>query len=204
MTNWHAFRVLWRRKRLMAYFLMQVINRVAFVAGSTYLYLFLSDPHGAAIAKPMLSVVAMCGSGAMLLTSFLLVPLITLEGIFGWMFLALGLRVMFVVIAITAPPGALGVVAAAIVLEGLGAGIFAPAASSYWSNQLTDAERPRVTSLNSLLILLLTMPVPVVAGALYAGSPRAPLILVAACYCCSLLVLVWIMLRQANRANKLY
>lgn len=197
-TNWEAIKVIMRRKILRSFFLVQICNRTAFMIGSTYLFLYLSDPNGAGIAKPMLSILAMCSCGAMLVTSLLLVPFITLEGIFGFMFLSIGLRAAFVVLIMVAPPGALGVIAGAMVLEGVGSGLLYPSISSYYANLTSDAERPRIFSATVLLLMLITIPIPTIGGALYAGSPTAAMGMLLGFYALSFILLVGIMLRKAE------
>lgn len=134
----------------------------------------------------------------MLVTSLLLVPFITLEGIFGFMFLSIGLRAAFVVLIMVAPPGALGVIAGAMVLEGVGSGLLYPSISSYYANLTSDAERPRIFSATVLLLMLITIPIPTIGGALYAGSPTAAMGMLLGFYALSFILLVGIMLRKAE------
>jgi len=202
LTNLEAIKVILRRKGLRAYFMVQICNRTAFITATTYLFLYLSDPHGAGIAKPMLSVLAMYSCGAMLVSSLILVPFITMEGIFGFMFLSLGLRAAFVVLLLAAPAGAFGVIAGAMVLEGVGAGLMYPSMASFYANQLSDAERPRIFSTTVLLLMLVTIPVPTIAGALYSASPAAAMGMLLGFYCLSFIMLVWLMLRKPAKPGK--
>jgi MFS family permease len=199
ITNWEAIKVILRRKGLRSYFLVQICNRSAFITGSTYLFLYLSDPNGAAISKPMLSVLGMCSAGAMLVSSLLLVPFITLEGIYGFMFLSIGLRAGFVALILAAPPGALGVIAGAMVLEGVGAGLMYPSMSSFYTNMLSDSERPRVFAATVLLLMLITIPIPTIAGALYAGTPSAAMMMWLGFYALSFILLVGMMFRMPSK-----
>jgi len=202
LTNLESIRIILRRKGLRAYFLVQVCNRTAFITASTYLFLYLSDPHGAGIAKPMLSVLAMCSCGAMLVSSLLLVPFITLEGTFGFMFLAIGLRAAFVVLILAAPVGAMGVIAGAMVLEGVGSGLMYPSMASFYTNMLSDAERPRVFSATVLLLMLVTIPIPTIAGALYAGAPSYAMGMLLGFYVLSFVLLVGMMFRRSGRSAR--
>jgi hypothetical protein len=42
---------------------------------------------------------------------------------------------------------------------------------------MTDAERPHITALANVLIMVMSLPAPILAGRIYGGNPRFPFVM---------------------------
>ena len=178
---WLALRAVVRRRGLLLALLMQVAFQAGLVVAGTYTY--LTDPSGVAIPKAELSILPLLGGTTVLLATFLVVPGITLTGLPRAFFAGLGLMSVNVLLLIFAPRGSLPVVMAAALLGSAGFAVFNPSVNGFWTNQMTDAERGRLDGFRWVVTMLVNIPVPLFAGALYKGvHPRMPLVLLLGYY----------------------
>jgi len=171
-----AFQAIFGRPGLRLMFLYWLVIRIAMVMWFTYGYLYLTDPHGLALDKARISVLPLINSAMVVATLLFVNARIGTGNIHRFFYAGLVLRMIYQATLILAPAGSLGLVMGAMVAEGLGFGILWATTNAYWANQMTDAERPRITALANVLFLLITVPIPAIAGAFYVMNPRYPFI----------------------------
>ena len=175
-----AFRTIRERPILRLMFFYQLLMRMAIVVGFTYGYLYLTDPRGLALDKARISALPLINSAMVVVALVFINPLIRIARIHRFFYLGLGLRMAYLLAIILAPAGAMPIVMCAMAAEGLGFGVLWSTANTYWANQMADAERPRITALANVLFMVLTMPAPSIAGALYVVNPRLPFVMMLA------------------------
>ena len=171
-----ALRAIIARPGLRLMFLYWLVIRIAMIVWFTYGYLYLTDPRGLGFDKARISILPLINS-AMVVASLLFVNArIGADNIHRFFYAGLALRMVYQLTIIVAPAGAMYLVMGAMVAEGLGFGILWSTTNAYWANQMKDSERPRITALANVLFLLITMPVPAIAGAFYVLNPRLPFV----------------------------
>ena len=196
-----AFRTIVHRPGLRLMFMYQVVIRTALIVGITYSYLFLTDPRGLALGHAQVAVLPMINSAMVVVTLLFVNRFITLASIHRFFYLGLAFRMSYLVALILAPPGAIGLMMGVMVVEGLGFGILWATTSAYWANQMTDAERPHITALANVLIMMLSMPAPVLAGALYGSNPRFPFLMMLVLFVVALGLQVWMDFMERKRGS---
>jgi MFS family permease len=73
------------------------------------------------------------------------------------------------------PAGSLWFVCFGALAGAIGFGVYNPVLNGYWSNLMTDRERPRILAFTTVASMLVTMPAPTIAGALFTIHPRGPM-----------------------------
>lgn len=180
--HWAAFRSILARRQLAGMFLVQILMTIFLAVSATYNFVYFADHRGAAIPPATLAVLPLVGGITVLVTTLVVVPLVSLSSVGRFFMSSLALMTASSVIFLFAHDGSLGLVLAGTVAGGLGFGIFNPSLNGYWSNMMGDRERPRILAFTTVAGMLVTIPAPTIAGALYAIRPVGPLLMQIACY----------------------
>lgn len=181
--HWAAVRsVLTRRPLLLGFGMLLCFQAAAAVAG-TYNFLYLTDPRGLALPKAQLAVLPLISGAVFLLTAFLIAPRITPKKLLKYLLIGLVLASVNIATLLVAPQGVLWPVLFASFCGSAGAALFLPTLFGFWASQVEDRERARLDSFRWVGVMLLTIPVPTFAGALFKEvHPRMTLLLVLGCY----------------------
>jgi MFS family permease len=155
-----------------------------------------------ALDKARISVLPLINSAMVVATLLFVNARIGTGNIHRFFYAGLVLRMIYQATLILAPAGSLGLVMGAMVAEGLGFGILWATTNAYWANQMTDAERPRITALANVLFLLITVPIPAVAGAFYVMNPRYPFIGMLALFAAAFALQVFMDARERRRLRR--
>jgi len=174
--HWLAFQALVRRRQLTYVFFIQVLFQAAVVIAATYNYLYLADPRGVGLAPRTLAFLPLFGGCTNLLTTLTIVPFVSLSRVFWFLGGGLAFMALNASLLLIAPLGSLQVVLTASVCGAAGFAVYNPSVSTVWSNLMTDKERPRILAFTTVASMMLTMPIPTLAGALYNLNPRGPLL----------------------------
>jgi MFS family permease len=194
----YALKALVNRRQLFIFFLIQVATAAWLALVVTYNFLYLADPRGVGLPKPALAALPLFSGATVVITSFFIVPFVTVAGVTGFLLIGVGLSAIQAALLLAAPHGAFASVAGAVVVGAVGWGIFNPSLNGRWSTLMSDRERTRILSFTTVLSMLITMPVPTIAGALYMIHPRWPLILVLCCHAMIVACIVWAALVRGN------
>lgn len=180
--HWLAFKAIATRRQLAIVFFMMILLQAAMVTAGTYNNLYLADERGVQLAKPTLALLPLFGGATVLLTTFLVVPFIHAGRVFRFLFAGLGAMWLGSTLFLLAPAGSLPTIVAGVLCGASGFAVLNPSLFGYWANLVSDRERPRIHAFLWVVSMLVTMPVPTLAGALYKLNPRGPLLMVLCCY----------------------
>ncbi len=181
--HWAAVRSVLTRRPLLLGFLMLVCFQAAVAVAGTYNFLYMTDPEGLALPKAQLAVLPLISGAVFLLTAFLIAPRITPKKLLKYLLIGLVLASVNLGILLVAPQGVLWPVLVATFCGSAGAALFLPTLFGFWASQVEDRERARLDSFRWVGVMLLTIPVPTFAGALFKEvHPRMTLLLVLGCY----------------------
>jgi len=180
--HWSAFRTVLASRRMTLVFVVQVLTAIFLAISATYNYLYFADRRGNGLPAAALASFPLIGGASVLLTTFLVVPFITLRTINKFFIASVALMAVSISAYLIAPVGSLVGVIVGVAAGGVGYGIFNPALQGYWSNLMGDRERPRILAFTTVASMLITIPTPTIAGALYTIHPRGPLLMQIACY----------------------
>lgn len=182
-THWAAIRSVLTRRPLLLGFLMLVLFQAAASIGGTYTFLYLTDPKGLALPKAQLAVLPLISGVVFLLTAFLVAPRITPRKLRKYLLIGLSLATVNLAILLLAPRGVLWPVLVASFCGSAGAALFLPTLFGFWASIVEDRERARLDSFRWVGVMLLTIPVPTFAGALFKEvHPSMTLLLILGCY----------------------
>jgi len=180
--HWLAFKAIATRRQLSIVFFMMILLQAAMVTAGTYNNLYLADERGVQLAKPTLAVLPLFSGSMVLLCTFLVVPFINAKRLFRFLFAGMGLMWLGSTLFLLAPAGSLVTIVAGVLAGASGFAMMNPSLFGYWANLVADRERPRIHAFLWVVSMLVTMPVPTFAGALYRVNPRGPLLMVLCCY----------------------
>lgn len=182
LTHWRAFKAIASRKQMLPFLLMQMLGLSAMTTLETFDFLYITDPMGVGISKSSIAMLPFFQGTTTLAMIFLVLPHVTDARMFRALFAGLSLMALATIIVLAAPRGAFPMIMLAYALGPAGFALFDPALSSYWSQLMNDRERARIIALTTVLALIVAVPVPTIAGALYEINPRGPLFMVLAFY----------------------
>ncbi len=188
LTHWKAFKAIASRKHMLPFLLMQVLGLCALTTVETFDFLYITDPAGVGLPKSSIAMLPFFQGTTTLGVIFLVLPYVTGARMFRALFAGLGLMALATILVLSAPKGALPFIMLAYALGPAGFALFDPALSSYWSKLMNDRERARIIALTTVLSLIVAVPVPTVAGALYEINPRGPLFMVLGFYAANFLL----------------
>jgi len=188
----YTLKALASRRRMAIVLGIQILTAAFIVVSGTYSNLYIADPKGLNIPAASLAAFPLVSGAIVLLSTVALVPLITLSGLFGFLLLGVAFMAMSNAIYVLAPAGAFGMVVVGVVAGGAGFAIFNPSLNGYWSNLMDDRERPRILSFTSVIAMLVTMPVPTIAGALYTIRPSLPIVMILCIHATIAACILWV------------
>lgn len=180
--HWSAFRAVIKSRKMYLIFAVQILTAMFVVVSTTYNNLYLVDMAGMRLQPAMLAVIPLVGGTTVLLTTFLLVPVVTLSTIFRWLIISVALMALNILVYVMGPAGSLWPVVFGALVGAVGFGLFNPLLNGYWSNLMTDRERPRILAFTAVASMLVTMPAPTIAGALFTIHPSGPMWMLAGIY----------------------
>jgi len=173
--HWSAFRLIISSRPMYLIFIVQVLTAIFLSVSVTYNNLYLVDHRGMDLKPVMLALIPLVGGTTVLLTTFLLVPFITLGVLFRWLVIGAVLQALNITAYLVGPAGSLGFVIAGALAGAVGFGVYNPVLNGYWSNLMSDRDRPRILAFTTVASMLVTMPAPTIAGALFTIHPSGPL-----------------------------
>jgi len=175
--HWNALLAMLRRRVLARLFAIQVMLTAVASVWATYVNLYLVDPRGIGLSPAVIAIFPLLAGVVTVLVTFFVMPYVNRGGLSGYLILSNGLMMLNAHLLLLAPRGALGVAAGAAVIGAAGWALFQPTLNARWVNAMGDRERPHILALANALVMLFTVPVPTLAGALYEIHPRGPLLL---------------------------
>jgi len=123
----------------------------------------------------MLALIPLVGGTTVILATFILVPIVTISTIFRWLITAMVLMTVNILAYLLGPAGSLWPVIIGAVAGAIGFGLYNPLLNGYWSNLMSDRERPSILAFTSVAAMLVIMPAPTIAGALFTIHPSGPM-----------------------------
>ncbi|MEK7476520.1 MAG: MFS transporter [Candidatus Coatesbacteria bacterium] len=202
LGHWIALQAVVRGRRLMIALLMQVLFQAGLIIGGTYTNLYLVDARGVGLPKPVLAMLPLVGGTTVLLTTFLAVPHLAAGNLFRFLFTGIGCMGVNVLLLLLAPLFGLPAVLLAVLFGSVGFAVFNPAVNAHWTEHMNDAERARLDGFRWVVTMLVNIPIPVFAGALYKEvHPRMPLFLILTCYGLILACALWAISERKRSAR---
>ena len=173
--HWTAFRAIMASRKMYLIFGVQILTAMFVVVSTTYSNLYLVDRGGMRLEPANLALIPLVGGITVLLTTFLLVPIVTISSIFRWLIASVVLLAVNILAYVLGPAGSLWPVLVGALAGAVGFGLFNPLLNGYWSNLMTDRDRPRILAFTAVASLLVVMPAPTIAGALFTIHPSGPM-----------------------------
>ena len=173
--HWSAFRAIIANRKMYLIFVVQVLTAMFIVVSATYTNLYLVDRAGMRMEPAMLAVIPLVVGTTVLLATFLLVPIVTLKTVFRWLIIAVILQAVNILAYLLGPAGTLWPVVIGALVGAVGYGLFNPLLNGYWSNLMSDRDRPRILAFTAVASMLVIMPAPTIAGALFTIHPSGPM-----------------------------
>jgi MFS family permease len=175
--HWTSLVAMLRRRTLGRLFVIQVLLTAIAAVWGTYVNLYLVDPRGVGLPPATIAIFPLLGGVMTVLVTVFVMPHVSRGGFYGYLIMSNGLMMLNAHLLLLAPAGALGVVAGAAVVGSAGWALFQPTLNALWVNAMGDRERPHILALANALVMLFTVPIPTMAGALYEIHPRGPLLM---------------------------
>lgn len=180
--HWSAFRRIISDRLMYTMFAVQVLTAMFIVVSTTYTNLYLVDMAGMRMAPSMLALIPLVSGTTVLLVTFLLVPVVTIKNIFWWLNVAVGLMAFNILAYLFGAAGSLTPVIFGALVGAAGYALYNPLINGYWSNLMSDRDRPQILAFTLVASMLVVMPAPTIAGALFTIHPSGPMWMLVAIY----------------------
>ena len=196
-----ALRFVWRSYVTRSFLSVRILNTFTATMWATYSALYLTDAAGLRLAKSTVALLPFVSAIVTIIMLVLAARVVAageeLRNLIAGHVLWLAAALCFV----ASVAGTLWLVMVWAVIQAVGNALLRPALQSYWANIVGEWERAQIFAFGSSLTWLCSLPAGLVAGAMYALSPRAPFLLAMALQACALALLISIVRLAAQERS---